>query len=177
MVHDPQLSVPPQPSGPLPHCQPNGPPHVAQTHAWAPLHTFPPGQPLQSIRTPQLSMPVPHCHPSCAHVFDTHPQTFAVPPPPHVCGVMQAFAGHVIVPLQLSLTVPHWPGSHAVFGVHAVAPHLFGPPPPQNCLFAGHGVPFEQSSGLPGHPVGKVPQSKPAGHVEAGMHWHVFATH
>ena len=32
----------------------------------------------------------PQFLPSAAHVFGVHPQTFAVPPPPHVCGAWQS---------------------------------------------------------------------------------------
>jgi hypothetical protein len=40
----------------------------------------------QFRRPPQASLIVPQFLPCAAHVVGTHPQTFAVPPPPQVCG-------------------------------------------------------------------------------------------
>jgi hypothetical protein len=60
---------------------------------------------------------------------------------------------------QPSDTLPHWADRLAqVSGVHAVAPHLFGPAPPQNGRLAGH----SPQSTVPPHSSGIVPQSAPA---------------
>jgi hypothetical protein len=74
-------TVPPQPSGPLPHCQPSDP-HVAFWHEHVCvvlLHVFGDEQPPQSRGWPQLSVPVPHCQPSWGQLFGVHPHLFAAP--------------------------------------------------------------------------------------------------
>jgi hypothetical protein len=61
-----------------------------------------------------------------------HPQTFAVPPPPQVCGDTQLLAQTTFCP-QLLTTLPHfapfWQVCADVWGLHPQTPVM--PPPPQ----------------------------------------------
>ncbi|QSQ22932.1 hypothetical protein JY651_48900 [Pyxidicoccus parkwayensis] len=56
------------------------------------------------------------------------PQTFEVPPPPHVWGLMQV--PQVYVPPQPFETVPQFFPEHAVLCGITVHPHTFGVPLP-----------------------------------------------
>lgn len=65
---------------------------------------------------PQPSEIVPHDAPRAAHVAGVQPQTFGVPPPPHVSGAVQV--PHSMVPPQPSDAEPHTaPCSAHVFSV------------------------------------------------------------
>src|SRR5262245_57792222 len=44
----------------------------------------------QGVMPPQPSGQMPQVLPSAAQVFGVQPQTLGVPPPPHVCGLMQS---------------------------------------------------------------------------------------
>src|SRR5207245_2094009 len=77
------------------------------------------GQGRQSSRPPQPSDTVPHRVP---HVCGVHPQTCAVPPPPHVWGVEQ-------VPQLTTLPQPLFIGSQFhPSDEHAVGAHPQTPP-------------------------------------------------
>jgi hypothetical protein len=106
--------------------------HVAPTH-WLLTHVMPPGHGLHVTTLPQPSLTCPHCAPCCAHVFAEQlaaPQTFALPPPPHVMPSGQS-GPQSRTPLQPSGIFPQFfPIGHCVSGVHAGAPHTFGVPPP-----------------------------------------------
>jgi len=77
---------------------------------------------------PQPSAMVPQFFICPAHVIGVQPHTFAVPPPPQVCGVMQV--PQVNVPPQPFGIVPQFlPAAAHVVGTQ---PHTFAvPPPPQ----------------------------------------------
>ena len=80
---------------------------------------------------PQPSGIIPQFLFCAAHVVGVHPHTFAVPPPPHVCGI--AHVPQLSVMVQPSEIVPQFLfcAMHVV-GVHGWLPHTLGlPPPPQ----------------------------------------------
>jgi hypothetical protein len=92
-LHEPQVIMPPQPSGAVPQFWPEGQ-AVAVWH----LHTFDTqafGAPQvagpQTIMLPQPSEMLPQLAPvGQALTVGVQPHTLGVPPPPHVCGDVQA---------------------------------------------------------------------------------------
>jgi hypothetical protein len=90
------------------------------------------------VQLPQLSVPlqpsemVPQFFPCAEQVVGVHPQTLAVPAPPHVSGAAQVPQATTL--LQPSEIAPQLSGAmQAVSGVHVPSPHTFGvPPPPQD---------------------------------------------
>lgn len=124
----PQLgSVPPQPSGGVPHVAPT-PAHVFGVQPQVPAVPPPPHdlgltQPPQSRAPPQLSVMVPHL--PVQSKTGLQPQTLVAPPPPHVAGAVQA--PQSCVPPQPSGMVPHLPVQLNV-GVQPQTPAV--PPPP-----------------------------------------------
>jgi hypothetical protein len=152
-----QLSVPPQPSEPVPHFHPRLS-HVGftgQLHWWVSvLQVAPACLHVQVLVPPQLSGPVPHAQPTCAQLFTWHPHLFGTPSPPQLCGSVQPPQSSS--PPHWSLTVPQAPSSVHVFGMHAAVPHLLGPAPPQFCPGGQSG----QRKSLP-QPEGTRPHSAP----------------
>ena len=112
------------------------------------------GAPGQSRVPPQPSEIVPPDAPWAAHVVGVQPQTFGVPPPPHVFGAVQV--PQLNVPPQPSGTEPQlFPAGHVVIGVQ---PQTFGVPPPPQLL----GDVQDPQSRILGHvPLGIVPQLAP----------------
>jgi hypothetical protein len=85
-------------------------------HDWHTLQVL-----LQVMVPPHPSGAVPHAWPVGQVVAGVHPQTFGVPPPPHVCGLVQL--PQVSVPPQPSDTVPQFrPSCAQVLGVQAHLP-------------------------------------------------------
>jgi hypothetical protein len=116
-------SVPPQPSGMVPHDTPADA-HVAGTHAhwFDALHANPAAHAPHERVPPQPSGIEPHCAPAVAHVVVVQPQVFAVPPPPQVCGAKHV--PQLSVPPQPSDGVPHVaPRAQHEVGVQ---PQVFG---------------------------------------------------
>src|SRR6185295_16926028 len=107
--------------------------------------------PLQHV--PQSSVPphpsgiVPQFFPCAAHVVGVQPQTFAVPPPPHVCGAVHVPQSSV--PLHPFGIVPQsFPCAAHVVGVQRTArtrnpapclPPLATPPLPKCTCHARRG--------------------------------------
>ncbi len=148
-AHQPQLKVPPQPFGGVPH----RPEQVSgvQPHAFA---VPPPPQvcgqvqapQLDTVRAaPQLSVPerLPQAAPrrvqNAASLSCVQPHAFAVPPPPQVCGQVQVPQLDTVRPAP-QLSVPERPPQVAprrvqnAASLSCVQPHTFAvPPPPQVC--------------------------------------------
>jgi hypothetical protein len=158
----PQLSVPPQPSGMLPHELVG---HVAGTHVCATQTLF--VHVAFVAQVPQLSVPpqpsgmLPQFLPWAAHVVGVH-----VPPVWHTPDVHVSPTGqeHVIVPPQPSPIVPHalpTPPEPHVMGTHA-GWHV-------PLLAELHCSPLPQAQvRVPPQPLGMLPQESPwapAGHV------------
>lgn len=101
---------------------------------------------------PQPSLAVPQATPMAAHVLGLHPQTFEVPPPPHVWGAEHE--PHEIVVPQPSPNGPQFfPDAAHVFGMQGASPQTFAPPPPQIC-----GAMHVPQSMTPPHPSSSLPQ-------------------
>lgn len=112
-------------------------------------------------------------------MIGVHPQTFGVPPPPHVCGALHC--PQLNVPLQPFEIVPQsLPCFTQVVGVH---PHTLGtPPPPHVSQELGHAVgqltiPPHPSLTLPQRPLHDVSGVHGAGPhlppVQCELCWHV----
>jgi len=112
---EPQLTVPPQPSGCVPQLRV---PQAADAVLGVQPQTLatlgdPPAQVCGEVQVPQLIMP-PHPSDTASQflpvhatvlVFGVQPQTFAVPPPPQVCGATQLSTQATVSP-QLLGTLP-----------------------------------------------------------------------
>jgi hypothetical protein len=132
--------MPPQPSAIEPQLAPAAA-HVVGVQP----HTFgvpPPPHVWGAVQEPQRSVPPqrsgiePQLAPAAVHVVGVQapaspapvPQTFTVPPPPHVCGAVQE--PQRSVPPQPSEIDPQFaPAAAHVVSVQPQAPAL--PPPPQ----------------------------------------------
>jgi hypothetical protein len=112
---EPQLTMPPQPSGCMPQVRV---PQAAETVFGVQPQTLatpgaPPPQVCGEVQAPQLIMP-PQPSDTASQFLPVHatamvlgvqPQTLAVPPPPHVCGATQLLAQATVSP-QLLGTLP-----------------------------------------------------------------------
>src|SRR5579859_3634245 len=118
----PPASCPtPPPSWPTPASVPLGPASAPGpvTHALF-AHVCPAPQVPHATIPPHPSGAVPHVIPAGQVFAPAHPQTFGVPPPPHVFGAVHA-GPHVTVPPQPSESVPQLSGDgHAVSGLQVV---------------------------------------------------------
>ena len=113
---------------------------------------------------------VPQLSPAGQFVAGVQPHTLAVPPPPQVCGAVQAPPQATVPPHPLG-TVPQLsPAGQVVMGVQ---PHTLGvPPPPQVC----GAVQAPPHATVPLQPLEMVPQLSPAGHEVRGWHASVPAS-
>lgn len=131
--HPPQSSLAPQPSSPVPHCQPRSV-HVFPVHPHCvafPLPSHVCGATHVSTHCttfPHPSSMLPHSAPCDSHVVGTHGPVphWSVPPPPHVAPA--SHVPHEMVFPQPSGTFPHSALKLAqVSGVHlhwCVASHV-----------------------------------------------------
>jgi hypothetical protein len=159
----PQLMVPPQPSGAIPHCRP-GWPHAfgVQPHDIVPfafvMHVLPAPHVPHTRKAPHPSLGLPHVAPSPGHVRGTQESEASEPP---VSGrTVESVVASLVpvsVPVSMPASVPvpvHWPATQAcpVHTAHST------PPTPQ----------WTGSSTPPGSQ--RMPLQHPA-HV-AGSHSH-----
>lgn len=135
--HEPQLSVPPQPSGAGPQTWKS---HASAIVSGLQPHTPgvpPPPQVCGDVQLHATSAPQPFENapqtPPTHGLIGVHPHLPATPPPPHVFVPVQPQL--TLLPHE-SVSVPQLTPSHGL--VVSVQPHTFAVPPPPQVFGAAH---------------------------------------